>query len=97
MRRRKVVAVLCAVAAAPFAAAAQQKKLPTIGYLSSNPPDVPLGEVANFREGLREAGFVEGRDAAIEYRFADGDYERLPRFAAEPPAATACRPRVSTA
>jgi len=83
MRRREVVAVLCTVAAAPFAAAAQQKKLPTIGYLSSNPPDVPIGEVANFRDGLREAGVVEGRDAAIEYRFADGDYERLPRFAAE--------------
>jgi putative ABC transport system substrate-binding protein len=83
VRRRDLFAVFGALSAAPFAAAAQQKKLPTIGYLSSNPSDVPVGEVANFREGLREAGVVEGRDAAIEYRFADGDYERLPRFAAE--------------
>ena len=83
MRRREVVAVVAAVAAAPFAALAQQKKLPTIGYLSSNSHDVPVGEVAVFREGLAAAGVVEDRDAAIEYRFAEGNYDRLPRLAAE--------------
>ena len=83
MRRREVVAVLGAVAAAPIAALAQQKKLPTIGYLSSNPPDVPVGEVSAFREGLHKAGIYEGRDAAIEYRFAEGKYDWLPGFAAE--------------
>jgi putative ABC transport system substrate-binding protein len=62
---------------------AQQKQLPVIGYLSSNPPNVPVGEVAAFREGLADVGVVEGRDAAIEYRFAEGKYDRLPRFAAE--------------
>jgi len=83
VKRREVVAVLGAVAVAPFAALGQQRKLRTIGYLSSNPPDVPVGEVAAFREGLGEAGVVEGRDAAIEYRFAEGKYDRLTRFAAE--------------
>ena len=84
MRRRSVVGgLLAAVAAAPFDALAQRKNLPTIGYLSSNPPDVPVGEVAAFRQGLAEEGVVEGRDAAIEYRFAEGQYDRLPRFAAE--------------
>src|SRR5262249_48587193 len=82
MNRRDLLAVV-AVAAATFAALAQQKKLPTIGSLTSNPPDVPVGEVAAFRDGLAEAGVIEGRDAAIEYHFAEGNYDSLPRFAAE--------------
>jgi putative ABC transport system substrate-binding protein len=57
--------------------------LPTIGYLSSNPPDIPVGEVADFKAGLAEAGIAEGRDVVIDYRFADGNYDRLSAFAAE--------------
>jgi putative ABC transport system substrate-binding protein len=55
----------------------------TIGYLSSNPPDIPVGEVADFKAGLNEAGVIEGRDVAIDYRFADGNYDRLSAFATE--------------
>jgi putative ABC transport system substrate-binding protein len=84
VKRREVLAILAGAAVAgPLAARAQQKAMPVIGYLSSNPPDVPVSEVGNFREGLAEARVIEGRDVTIEYRFAEGDYDRLPRLAAE--------------
>jgi putative ABC transport system substrate-binding protein len=67
----------------PLAARAQQKAMPVIGFLSSNSPNIPLGEVDVFREGLKAAGFAEGRDVVIDYRFAEGNYDRLPVFAAE--------------
>ena len=67
----------------PLATGAQQRRVPTIGYLSSNPPDIPVGEVEAFKEGLAETGIVEGRDVAIDYRFAAGNYDRLTAFAAE--------------
>src|SRR5882724_3583686 len=67
----------------PVVARAQQKPMPVVGYLSSNSPNIPAGEVEVFREGLNAAGFAEGHNVAIDYRFADGDYDRLPAFAAE--------------
>jgi len=83
MRRRKFVALLGGAAVWPLATRAQQKAMPVIGYLSTNSPTIPAGEVEVFREGLKAAGFAEGRDVAIDYRFAEGNYDRLPAFAAE--------------
>jgi putative ABC transport system substrate-binding protein len=84
MRRRDFLAAIGgAVVAVLPAARAQQKTIPVVGYLSSNSPDSPAGEVAAFKAGLSDAGFVEGRGVTIDYRFAEGDYGRLPAFAAE--------------
>jgi putative ABC transport system substrate-binding protein len=82
IRRREFIAGLGA-AAWPFTARAQQVGMPVIGYLSpgANPPTANL--IAAFRQGLRETGYVEGRNVEIEYRFAEGQYDRLPALAAE--------------
>jgi putative ABC transport system substrate-binding protein len=62
---------------------AQQPKVPVIGYLSAGSAAASAGTVAVFRQSLAEAGYVVGRNAAIEYRFAEGQYDRLPAMAAE--------------
>ena len=67
----------------PWPAGAQQKALPVIGYLSTNSANIPAREVEVFRGGLKSAGFAEGRNVTIDYRFAEGNYDRLPAFAAE--------------
>src|SRR5947207_3122511 len=83
MNRRALLAGLGAVLAAPLAATAQQAgKVYRIGYLSSGSA-TGSWSVEAFREGLRELGWVEGRNIIIEYRFAETSYERLPRLAAE--------------
>ena len=81
-RRAFVAGIGAAVANSPVARA-QQPKLPVIGYLNSTSPGLYTFTVNAFREGLREAGFIEGRNVAIEYRWAGGDYDRLPALAAE--------------
>src|SRR5262249_10011860 len=72
-----------ATAAWPLAAEAQQPKVPVIGYLSPGSAAASAQPVAVFRQSLAEAGYVVGRNAAIEYRFAEGQYDRLPAMAAE--------------
>jgi putative ABC transport system substrate-binding protein len=69
----------------PLAARAQQEVMPIVGYLSSQPPTSGVGAdtAAGWREGLAESGFVEGRNVEIIYRWAGGDYDRLPALAAE--------------
>src|SRR5262245_9820399 len=83
MRRRDFIKVIAGSAAFPLAARAQQQALPVIGYLSFTSPDERPTLLAAFRQGLEQAGFVSGRNVAIEFRSANGSYERLPVLAAE--------------
>jgi putative ABC transport system substrate-binding protein len=84
MRRRDFVTLLGSVAAAwPRAARAQQGTMPVIGFLHSASPDGNADRVRTFRQGLKETGFVEGENVAIEYRWADSQVERLPALATE--------------
>ena len=84
MNRREFITLLGGTAAAwPLAAAAQQPIIPTVGFLSSLSASDRARVVTPFHRGLGEEGFVEGRTVAIEYRFADTQYERLPALAAD--------------
>jgi putative ABC transport system substrate-binding protein len=84
MRRREFIVCLGSVAAAwPLTAHAQQQSQPVIGYLGLTSPSGEAEMLGSFRKGLREAGFEEGRNALIEFRFAEGDVSRLPTLAAE--------------
>jgi putative tryptophan/tyrosine transport system substrate-binding protein len=84
MRRREFIALLGGAATAwPFTARAQQAMMPVIGFLSSLAPSDLTHVMPAFQQGLDRAGFVEGRNVAIEYRWAEGDYQRLPALAAD--------------
>ena len=84
MRRRDFISLLGTVAATwSLAARAQQQPLPVIGFSNSRSPGEAAGVVAAFHEGLRTAGFVEGQNVVIEYRWAEGQYDRMPALVAD--------------
>ena len=86
MWRRDFIKLLGGAAAAgamPVDARAQRSAMPVIGYLSNESPQADTDRAAGFRKGLSETGFLEGQNVAVEYRWAEGDYARLPELAAD--------------
>jgi putative tryptophan/tyrosine transport system substrate-binding protein len=83
MRRREFLAAVGAAAAWPLRARAQQAAMPTVGFLSSLSEEASTHLISTWRRGLSETGYLEGKTVAVEYRFADGQYDRVPAFAAE--------------
>jgi putative tryptophan/tyrosine transport system substrate-binding protein len=82
-KRRAFIALLGTAVAWPLAAHAQQPAVPVIGFLSSRSPGESAPDVAGFRQGLAQVGYVENQTVAIEYRWAENRYERLPALAAD--------------
>ena len=84
LKRRDFISLLGGSAVAwPFGARAQQATIPVIGSVSALSREQTVPQMATFRRGLGESGFIEGQNVAIEYRFADGENDRLPALAAD--------------
>jgi len=83
VNRRELMRLVAGALTAPQVVGAQQKAKPVIGFLSSTSPEAYASRVAAFQRGLNEAGYVAGQNVAIEYRWAEGSYDRLPGLAAD--------------
>ena len=83
MQRREFITLIGGAAAWPLAAQAQQPALPVVGFLGSGSPQSDAFRVAAIRQGLIESGYVDGRNVAFEYCWAEDHYERLPALAAD--------------
>src|SRR5713101_8628686 len=82
-RRELIAAICCPAAGWALSARAQRPARPWIGYLGSESPDVFAGRLRAFRQGLSETGYVEGNNVAIEYRWAENQYDRFPALMAD--------------
>jgi putative ABC transport system substrate-binding protein len=83
MRRREFIAFVGCTAAWPLAARAEQSALPVIGFLNSGSADAYRDRITAFQQGLRQLGYIDGENVIVDYRWALGEYDRLPKFATE--------------